>query len=184
MTFTTDYLIISKNRSHLEYLSENFHFLRYNHLMKFFFGLIVLMVQLSGKEIDGYATIAMLSHHFSTDEQGDPYNNKHKALGAELVIDQRYTLAYLHFDNSRDRSTNIYALGYRYSLYGPFGVYAVVGYQNGYCFDGLKSVECTEGKDDSGFAFLPMLYYKHDLFTLDLMTQGSMIALKLNLKLF
>ncbi|MDP3464693.1 MAG: hypothetical protein Q8R86_02865 [Sulfuricurvum sp.] len=152
--------------------------------MKFFFGLIVLMLHLSGKEIDGYATVAMLSHHFSTDEQGDAYNNKHNALGMELLFDQHYTLAYLHFDNSRDKSTNIYALGYRYDLYGPFGIYAVAGYQNGYCFDGLKSVECTDGKDDSGFAVLPMLYYRNDYFILDLMTQGSMIALKLNLKLF
>jgi hypothetical protein len=105
-------------------------------------------------------------------------------LGAELVLDQHYTLAYLHFDNSRDRSTNIYALGYRYDVYGPFGLYAVAGYQNGYCFDGLKSVECKEGKNDSGFAFLPMLYYKHDYFILDLIAQNDMIALKLNLKFY
>lgn len=152
--------------------------------MKHWLFLAVFFSHLFAYDINGYATVAMLSHHFTTDEQGDPYNDQHNALGAELVIDRHSTLAYLHFDNSRDRSTNIYALGYRYDLYGPFGVYAVVGYQNGYCFDGLKSVECTEGKDDSGFAFLPMLYYKHDLFTLDLMTQGSMVALKLNLKLF
>ena len=147
--------------------------------------LIVLFASsLTATDMDGYLTVGILSHHFSTDEQGDPFNDDHKALGAELVWDQRYTLAYLHFDNSRDKSTNIYALGYRYDVYGPFGLYAVAGYQNGYCFDGLKSVECTEGKDDSGFTFLPMLYYKHDCFILDLIAQHDMIALKLNLKLF
>lgn len=146
--------------------------------------LVLFASCLNATDIDGYLTVGMASHHFSNDEQGDTYNDNHKALGAELVIDQRYTLAYLHFDNSRDRSTNIYALGYRYGIYGPFGIYGVVGYQNGYCFDGLKSVECTEGKDDSGLAFMPMLYYKHDYFTLDLITQGTMVGLKLNIKLF
>lgn len=139
---------------------------------------------LNAETIDGYLSIGIVSHHFSTDEQGEPFNNDHHAIGAELVWNQRYTLAYLHFDNSRYRSTNIYALGYRYNLYGPFGIYAVAGYQNGYCFDGFKSVECTEEKEDSGFAFLPMLYYKHDYFTLDLIPQNDMIALKLNLKLY
>jgi len=151
--------------------------------MKFLFLLLLLLFSIHAAEMSGYATVGMVSHHFSTND-GEPYNEDHKAVGAEFLINQNYTLAYLHFDNSRDRSTNIYALGYRYDIYGPFGVYAVAGYQNGYCFDGLKSVECTEGKDDSGFAFLPMLYYKHDYFILDLMTQGSMIALKLNLKIF
>ncbi len=157
--------------------------LRYNQRMKFLFLLLLLLFSIHAAEMNGYATVGMVSHHFSTND-GEPYNEDHKAVGAEFLINQNYTLAYLHFDNSRDRSTNIYALGYRYDIYGPFGVYAVAGYQNGYCFDGLKSVECTEGKDDSGFAFLPMLYYKHDYFILDLMTQGSMIALKLNLKIF
>lgn len=146
--------------------------------------IVLLVSSLNASDIDGYLTVGMVSHHFSTDEQGDSYNDNHKALGAELLIDHRYTLAYLHFDNSRDKSTNIYALGYRYDIYGPFGIYGVVGYQNGYCFDGLKSVECREGKDDSGVAFMPMLYYRHDYFTLDLIAQGTMIALKLNLKLF
>lgn len=146
--------------------------------------IVLFASSLAATDMDGYLTVGMASHHFSTDEQGDEFNDKHEAVGAELVIDQRYTLAYLHFDNSRNRSTNIYALGYRYDVYGPFGIYAVVGYQNGYCFDGLKSVECTEGKDDSGFTLLPMLYYKHDYFILDLIAQQNMVALKLNLKLF
>ncbi|MDP2078597.1 MAG: hypothetical protein Q8J85_11175, partial [Sulfuricurvum sp.] len=104
--------------------------------------------------------------------------------GVELTLDQKYTMAYLHFVNSRDKVTDIGTIGYRYDLYGSFGFYAVVGYQKGYCFEGLKSVECRESKDNSGFAFMPMLYYKHDYFTLDLITQGTMVALKLNIKLF
>ncbi|HEX5710254.1 MAG TPA: hypothetical protein VFX68_02825 [Sulfuricurvum sp.] len=146
--------------------------------------IVLFATSLTATDMNGYLTVGIFSHHFSTDEQGDTFNDDHKAVGAELVWDQRYALAYLHFDNSRDRSTNIYALGYRYDVYGPFGIYAVAGYQNGYCFNGLKSVECTEGKDDSGFTFLPMLYYKHDCFILDLIAQQNMIALKLNLKLF
>lgn len=154
-------------------------------LTKIYWLIIMLWTaSLHAADIDGYLTVGMVSHHFSTDEQGDAFNENHKALGAELVYDEHYTLAYLHFDNSRDRSTNIYAIGYRYDIYGPIGIYGVVGYQNGYCFDGLKSVECTEGKDDSGLAFMPMLYYRHEYFTLDLIAQYNMIALKLNLKLF
>lgn len=40
------------------------------------------------------------------------------------------------------------------------------------------------GKNNLGFAFIPTLYCRHDYFTLDLIAQQSMIALKLNLKLF
>lgn len=152
--------------------------------MKFLFPLLFLILHLNAKEIEGYATLGMVSHHFGSYEEGRDYNENHHAYGAELVYDRRYTLAYLHFDNSRFKTTDIVALGYRYDLYGPFGFYGVVGYQRGYCFDGLKSVECTPGKDNSGFAFMPMLYYRHQYFTLDLMTQGTMVGLKLNLKLF
>jgi hypothetical protein len=146
--------------------------------------LFCLISSLWGKEISLYATLGMVSHHFGEDERGEHYNENHRALGAEALLDERYTLAYLHFTNSRDKSTNIAALGYRYDLYGPFGVYGVIGYQNGYCFEGLKSVECTEGKANEGIAFLPMLYYRHPYFIVDFMTQGSMIAFKFNLKLF
>ncbi len=159
--------------------------LRYNQKMKtLLFVLIFAVMPLWADKIEGYATLGMVSHHFSTDESGHRYNENHDAYGAELVYDRSLTLAYLHFINSRDKTTDIVAAGYRYELYNGFGIYGVVGYQNGYCFDGLRSVECTPGKDDSGFAFMPMLYYRHDYFTLDLITQGSMVALKLNLKLF
>ncbi|MFY9143772.1 hypothetical protein [Sulfuricurvum sp.] len=152
--------------------------------MKSIFYLLVLFSTLAGKEVDLYATLGIVSHHFSTKEDGTDFNGRHDAFGAEMVFDGRYTLAYLHFINSRDRTTDIYAGGYRYDLYGNFGIYGVIGYQHGYCFDGIRSVECTEGRDNSGFAFLPMLYYRHPYFIIDLIPQGNMIALKLNLKLF
>ncbi|MCL4431090.1 MAG: hypothetical protein M1300_02090 [Epsilonproteobacteria bacterium] len=151
--------------------------------MRFFSILFLFSLYLCAQEINGYATVGMVSTHFKNND-GGPYNEDHKAYGAELTLDQKYTMAYLHFVNSRDKVTDIGTIGYRYDLYGPFGFYAVVGYQKGYCFEGLKSVECSEGKDNSGFAFMPMLYYKHDYFTLDLITQGTMVALKLNIKLF
>jgi hypothetical protein len=126
----------------------------------------------------------MVSHHFNRDESGKRYNGHHDAYGAEAVYDRRYTLAYLHFDNSRGKTTDVAAIGYRHDLYAGFGIAGVVGYQNGYCFEGFRSVECTEGRDNDGIAFIPMLYYRHDRFTLDLISQGSMVALKLNLKVF
>ncbi len=152
--------------------------------MKTFILSILFTTLLPAAPIEGYATVGMVSHHFGTDESGDAYNGHHDAYGAELVYDRRYTLAYLHFVNSRDKNTDIVAAGYRYEMYKGFGIYGVVGYQKGYCFDGLKSVECKEGRDNDGIAFMPMLYYRHDYFTLDFITQGTMIALKLNLKLF
>lgn len=152
--------------------------------MKLFLALILLISSIEGKDINLYATLGMVSHHFGTDENGKNYNEHHDAFGAEVVIDQRYTLAYLHFINSRDKTTDIVALGYRYDVIDSFGVYGVIGYQHGYCFDGLRSVECTEGKDNTGLAFLPMLYYRDKYFILDLIIQESMIALKFNLKLY
>ena len=152
--------------------------------MKVFFGLILLLVVLNAEEIEGYATVGMVSHHFGTKDSGERYNGNHDAYGAEIVYDKRLTLAYLHFVNSRDKDTDIVVTGYRYDIYKGLGIYGVVGYQKGYCFDGLKSVECTEGKDNDGFAFMPILYYRHQYFTVDLITQGTMVALKLNIKLF
>lgn len=153
-------------------------------LMRFLFLLFLAVFCSSAEEINGYATVGMVSTHFKNND-GAPYNEEHKAYGAELMLDQKYTLAYLHFVNSRDKVTDIGAVGYRYDVIGAFGISAILGYQKGYCFEGFQSsVECTEGKDNSGFAVMPMLYYKHDYFTVDLITQGSMVALKLNIKLF
>lgn len=152
--------------------------------MKYLFLILLHLLRVNAAEIDGYATVGIVSHHFGSNEN-EPFNENHNAYGAELVLDQRYTLAYLHMTNSRDKETDIGAVGYRYDLYGPFGISGVVGYQKGYCLERVfSSVECTEGKDNSGIAVMPMLYYKHDYFILDLTTQGSMVALKLNLKLF
>lgn len=146
--------------------------------------IFLFLFSLSASEIDGYATVGIVSHHFGSKSDGS-FNENHNAYGAELVLDQRYTMAYLHMTNSRNKETDIGAVGYRYDLYGPFGIYGVVGYQKGYCLERiLSSVECTEGKDDSGIAVMPMLYYRHNYFIVDLISQGNMIALKLNLKLF
>lgn len=142
------------------------------------------MSHLFAKDINLYATLGIVSHHFDIDEDGNAYNSNHQAYGAEITYDQRYTAAYLHLKNSRYKQTDIGAIGYRYDISGPFGFYGIVGYQRGYCFDGFKSVECTEGRDNSGIQFVPMLYYRHDYFIVDLIGQQDMVALKLNLKLF
>ena len=152
--------------------------------MKLFFSILLFLSTLSAKDIDLYATLGLVSHHFDTDEYGNKYNEHHNAYGVEAIYDQRYTLAYLHFTNSRNNTTDIAAIGYRYDIIDSFGIYGVVGYQHGYCFEGIESVECSEGKDNAGIAFMPMLYYRHKYFILDLITQGDMIALKFNLKFY
>lgn len=152
--------------------------------MRFFLIFLLFVLSTSAEEVNGYATIGIVSHHFGSNSD-EPFNENHKAYGAELLFDKKYALAYLHMTNSRDKKTDIGAVGYRYDLYGPFGIYPVIGYQKGYCLERVfSSVECTEGKKNSGLAVMPMLYYRHDYFTLDLISQGSMIALKLNLNLF
>lgn len=152
--------------------------------MKYFFIILLLLFSTYAAEIDGYVTVGIVSHHFGSNGD-EPFNENHKAYGAELDLNQQYTLSYLHMTNSRNKETDIGAVGYRYDIYGPFGIYGVVGYQKGYCLERVfSSVECTEGKDNSGLAVMPMIYYRHDYFTLDLISEGSMIALKLNLKLF
>jgi hypothetical protein len=152
--------------------------------MKLSFTILVFISILSAKDIDLYATLGLISHHFNTNEDGNKYNESHNAYGVEAVLDQRYTLAYLHFTNSRNRVTDIMAIGYRYDIIDSFGIYGVVGYQHGYCFDALRSVECTEGKNNAGIAFIPALYYRHKYFILDFITQEDMLALKFNLKLY
>lgn len=152
--------------------------------MKLFFFILLFISTLSAKDIDLYATLGMFSHHFNIGEDGKKYNENHKAYGVEAIYDQRYTLAYLHFINSRNNTTDVAAIGYRYDIIGSFGIYGVVGYQHGYCFDGFESVECTDRKDNAGIAFMPMLYYRHKYFILDLITHEDMIALKFNLKLY
>jgi hypothetical protein len=152
--------------------------------MKILLSLFLFISLLHSNEVALYATVGVLSHHFNTDANKNKFNQEHDAFGAEAVFDGRYTLTYLHFNNSRNKTTNIAAVGYRYDFIDSFGLYSIIGYQKGYCFDNLKSVECTEEKDNSGIAFLPMLYYRHKYFILDFMTQGNMVALKLNIKLY
>ena len=146
--------------------------------------ILIILSHVCAEDINLYATIGIVSHHFSTDEHDRAFNSNHQAYGAEITYDHRYTAAYLHFNNSRYKSTDIGAIGYRYDTYGPFGFYPIVGFQRGYCFDGLKSVECTEGKDNSGIHFVPMVYYRHNYFIVDLIAQQNMVALKLNVKLY
>ncbi len=152
--------------------------------MKQLWMIVIFLASLQAGEMQLYGTVGILSHHFDTDEEGNDFNEKHHAYGVEALFDQRYALSYLHFTNSRNKTTDIAAVGYRYDLYGSFGLYGVIGYQNGYCFEGLKSVECRAGKDNDGVTVLPLLYYRDKYFILDLIAQKDMVALKLNLKLY
>lgn len=152
--------------------------------LKLLFILFIVLSSVFAEDINLYATLGIISHHFDIDERGNAYNSNHQAYGAEVTYDHRYTAAYLHLKNSRYKQTDIGAIGYRYDIYGPLGFYGIVGYQSGYCFDGFKSVECPEGKNDSGIHFVPMLYYRHDYFIVDLIAQQNMVALKFNIKLF
>lgn len=124
-------------------------------------------------------------HWTENDSTGRAYNDTHKAYGLEYIYDDRYSLSYNHFINSRGKDVNAYGAGYLFHFNDSFGLHLVGGYQEGYCFEGLlNSVECTEGKKDQSPFVLPMLYYKHKYFKLDLFTNMDMIALRFNVKIY
>lgn len=134
-----------------------------------------------------FLTAYILSFHWTkNDATGEEYNDTHKAYGLEYIYSDKYSLTYNHFINSRGRDVDVYAAGYLFNLYDDaFGVHLNGGYQEGYCFDGLlNSVECTPGSDDTSAFILPMIYYKHKYFKVDLFSNGDMIALRFNIKIY
>ncbi len=134
-----------------------------------------------------FLTAYILSFHWTNNETtGEKYNDTHKAYGLEYIYSDRYSLTYNHFINSRGRDVDVYAAGYLFDLYDDvFGIHLSGGYQEGYCFDGLlKSEECVQGSDDTSAFILPMLYYKHKYFKVDLFSNGNMIAFRFNIKIY
>jgi len=133
-----------------------------------------------------FLTIYLSSIHFTkNDNTNEYYNEKHKAYGLEYINKDRYTLTYNHFTNSRGKEVDIYGVGYLLDFNDSFGLHLIGGYQEGYCFDGLlSSVECTQGKDNTGEFILPMLYYKHKYFKIDFFTNINMIAFRFNIRVY
>ncbi len=139
------------------------------------------------EEQELYLTAYLFSLHWTdNDTTEEAYNDTHKAYGLEYIYQDKYSLTYNHFINSRDKDVDVYGAGYLLELYKEsFGLHLIGGYQEGYCFNGLlNSVECVEGKDDTSLFVLPMLYYKHDYFKLDFFTNTDMIAFRLNIKIY
>lgn len=138
------------------------------------------------KEHELYLTTYILSFHWTNNESTDEkYTNEHKAYGLEYVYKNDYSLTFNHFINSRGRDVDVYGAGYLFDFHDEsFGLHLIGGYQEGYCFNGLlNSVQCTEGQDNTSAFILPMLYYKHQYFKLDLFTNTDMIAFRLNIKI-
>lgn len=133
-----------------------------------------------------YLTVYMPSFHWTkNDSTGEEYNKTHKVYGLEYINNEQFSLSYNHFINSRGKEVDAYGAGYLLHFNDSFGLHLIGGYQQGYCFDGiLNSVECSEGKTDKGAFILPLLYYKHEYFKLDLFTNSDMIALRLNIKIY
>jgi len=134
-----------------------------------------------------FLTAYIFSVHWTkNDTTGEPYNDTHKAYGLEYIYKNEYSLSYNYFVNSRGRDVDVYGAGYLFDFYKEsFGLHLIGGYQEGYCFNGLlNSVECKQGSDDTSAYILPMLYYKHKYFKLDLFSNGDMVALRLNIKIY
>jgi len=124
-----------------------------------------------------YLTTYIYSSHFKERDGTDrDFNEKHNAYGLEYITDNQYSLTYNHFTNSRDRDVDVYGVGYLFKFNKSFGLHLIGGYQKGYCFDDLLSVECKDGSDDSSAIILPLLYHKNKYFKLDfLLVQGYML---------
>ncbi len=168
-------------------------------LSKLFFLLLILLNVAQSNELHDdviksnedlhelFLTAYILSFHWTkNDSTGEKYNDTHKAYGLEYIRDNEYSLSYNHFINSRGRKVDVYGAGYLFDFdKQPFGLHLVGGYQEGYCFNGLlNSVECTQSSDDSSAFILPMLYYKHPFFKVDLFSNGNMIAFRFNIKIY
>ena len=135
---------------------------------------------------DLYLTVYLLSAHWTkNDSTGEEFNDTHKAYGLEYIYQDKYSLSYNNFINSRGKEVDVIGAGYLYDLYDDtFGLHIIGGYQEGYCFDGfLSSVECTEGKDNTGAFVLPLLYYKNRYFKVDFFTNSDMVAFRFNIKI-
>jgi len=134
-----------------------------------------------------FLTAYLYSLHWSKNSStGKEFNDTHRAYGLEYIYDTTYSLTYNHFINSRGVDVDVVGAGYLFDLYeGKFGLHLIGGYQEGYCFDGLlSSVECTNGKDNTGPFVLPLLYYKHKYFKLDFFTNSDMVAFRFNIKIY
>jgi len=138
------------------------------------------------KEHELYLTLYLHSLHFTkNDDTHEEFNETHKAYGLEYINDDHYSLSYNHFVNSRGNQVDVYGAGYLLHFNDAFGLHLITGYQKGYCLENLfSSVECNEGKKNESAFVLPMLYYKHDYFKLDLFTNTEMIALRFNIKIY
>lgn len=145
------------------------------------------VVSAQSKEHELYLTAYLFSLHWTNnDTTGEKYNDTHKAYGLDYIYKSKYSLTYNHFVNSRSRDVDVYGAGYLFDLHEEsFGLHLIGGYQEGYCFNGLlNSVECVEGEDDTSAFILPMLYYKDKYFKVDLFSNGDMIALRFNIKIY
>jgi hypothetical protein len=133
-----------------------------------------------------YLTLYTHSTHWTkNDSTGEEYNEAHKAYGAEYINDDKYSLSYNHFINSRGNQVDAYGLGYLFYFNDSLGLQLVGGYQEGYCFDGLlNSVECAQDENQKSAFVLPLLYYKHKYFKIDFFSNGSMFTVRLNIKIY
>ncbi len=138
------------------------------------------------QEHELYLTLYLHSLHFSDNtETSEAFNETHKAYGAEYIYQEQYSLGYNHFINSRGKGTDVYGAGYLLHFNDVFGLQLTGGYQEGYCFNGfLNSVECTQGMNNKSAFLLPLVYYKHKYFKVDLFTNSDMVALRFNLKVY
>lgn len=141
----------------------------------------------SPSEHELYLTAYLLSLHWTRNKDTEEeFNDTHKAYGLEYIYQDKYSLSYNHFINSRNKEVDVMGVGYLVDLYeDSFGLHLIGGYQEGYCFNGLlNSVECTQDKNNNGAFILPLLYYKHKYFKLDFFTNSDMVAFRFNIKIF
>ncbi|QOY55619.1 hypothetical protein HUE87_05170 [Candidatus Sulfurimonas marisnigri] len=151
--------------------------------MKFHILLLFLFTFIKADEL--YVTAYIFSSHFiDRDGSEEKFNEKHDAYGLEYITDNKYSLTYNHFTNSRDKEVDVAGVGYLFELNKSFGLQLIGGYQKGYCFSALKSVECQDNSNDTSIIILPLLYYKNKYIKLDFLTTTEMFGLRFNIKIY
>lgn len=147
--------------------------------------LLVLFISTLLRADELYLTSYIQSFHFVKNETThEKFNETHKAYGLEYITPSHNSFTYNHLTNSRNQDVDVYSVGHLFSFNKSFGLHLIAGYQEGYCFNGLKSVECKAGDNDTSAFALPLLYYKHEYFKLDFIGLPDLIGFRLNIKIF
>lgn len=119
-------------------------------------------------------------------------NDQHKYLGIEYNFatykDLRFGVELARFKNSYNDETRLLTLN---TTYIPIklnklniGLSLALGFQKGYCMDGLIDTQCQEGDTKKGLFVLPTLYIEYERVALNITSIDRDIMGRFSFKLY